>query len=481
MHKSAMDSLTKIQKVICVAILILATLLTTLPMSLNWVWNEDSWGHHGQYEKLTDAILNGHLYMDYEVDDKLLEMDNPYDRSAREALGVSYQFDHAYYEGHYYMYFGVVPVFILFLPLRLLGITIAGSQGTQIFAAGAIAGFFALFYAIVQKYYKRLPMGTYLSVSCAVSFISLWYAVKYPALYCTAITSGICLAVWGIYFCFRAFVVDEELKQTVFHGALGALLSALVFGCRPTIGLASIIYLPMIWHYASKRWFSTTLSQKIKVVCAFCIPYIMVAVLLMLYNYARFDNPFEFGQSYQLTLVDQHTYMSDGPVLGMDQIIRVINDTLYYFVSYTSVTKAFPHIHEDGLLVLFPVLFLGAACFRPWKQKDNDVFVKGLCGTILFTVFVIIFMQARWSPFVLRRYSMDFNFLLGILLMLGVCRLFMDAEGTYIRRTGSMVTALACLACVVCVLLFFTKGESAMADIYPELPGKVEAFLYFWK
>lgn len=481
MQKASIGSLTKIQKVICVVVLVLATLLTTLPMSLNWVWNEDSWGHHGQYEKMTDSILNGHLYMEYEVDPRLLEMDNPYDLAARQSLGVDYQFDHAFYDGHYYMYFGVIPVFLLFLPLRLLGITIAGSQGTQIFAAGAIVGFFALFYAIGQKYSKRLPMGSYLSVSCAVSFISLWYAVKYPALYCTAITSGICLSVWGIFFCFKAFVVDEEIKHTIIHGALGALLSALVFGCRPTIGLASIIYLPMIWHYASKKWSSTTAFQKLKVVSAFCMPYIVVAVLLMLYNYVRFDNPFEFGQSYQLTLADQHTYMSNGPVLGIDQLVRVINDTLYYFVSYTSVTKAFPHIHEDGLLVLFPVLFLGAGCFKPWQHKNNAVFVKGLCGTILFTVFVIIFMQARWSPVVLRRYSMDFNFLLGILVMFGVCRLFMEAEEAYLRRISGIVTALACLACVVCVLLFFTKGESAMADIYPELPGKVEAFLYFWK
>ena len=39
---------------------------------------------------------------------------------ARKEAGVSVHWDHAYYNGHYYMYFGVVPVLLLFLPFRLL-------------------------------------------------------------------------------------------------------------------------------------------------------------------------------------------------------------------------------------------------------------------------------------------------------------------------------------------------------------------------
>ncbi|MBR3537441.1 MAG: hypothetical protein IKN79_00015, partial [Eubacterium sp.] len=34
-------------------------------------------------------------------------------------------------------------------------------------------------------------------------------------------------------------------------------------------------------------------------------PYIVTAAALMTYNYVRFENPFEFGQTYQLTVVDQ--------------------------------------------------------------------------------------------------------------------------------------------------------------------------------
>lgn len=66
----------------------------------------------------------------------LLQMDNPYDPQARVDLGVDYRWDTAYYHGHYYMYFGVVPVFLLFLPFRLItGMSLTTYHATQVFVA----------------------------------------------------------------------------------------------------------------------------------------------------------------------------------------------------------------------------------------------------------------------------------------------------------------------------------------------------------
>ena len=44
------------------------------------------------------------------------------------------------------------------------------------------------------------------------------------------------------------------------------------------------------------------------------------------------------------------------------------------------------------------------------------------------------------------------------------------------------VISLACVgACIVAALLFFTTGESAMADMDPGLPQRVADWLFFWK
>ena len=469
-------------QIITLVVMVLACIAVTKPMSLNWVWNEASWGHHGQYEKMTDAILSGHLYMDYEVDPKLLELENPYSPGERGASGATFEFDHAFYDGHYYMYFGIVPVFLVCIPLRLLGIYVTSTDCTQIMAVGAVVGLFALFYAIYKKYMLKLPLATYLCTSCAASFISLWYSVKYPSLYCTAITSGVCMAVWGVYFCFKAFVVDTKTKKTILHALLGASFSALVFGCRPTIGFISLLYIPMIIRYGKENYAKFSWKERGKVLVAFALPYVITAILLMIYNYVRFDNPFEFGQTYQLTLVDQSSFMDNKPMFFSGWFAEYLNDLLFYFISYTSVSGKFPYIHEDGILVLFPVLLVGFAVFRFVKQKKETAsFIKEMGISIIVTILIIVLMQCRWAPFEHRRYTTDFAFLLGILMMFGICRIFMDADEKKYKILN-WVISLACVgACIVAALLFFTTGESAMADMDPGLPQRVADWLFFWK
>ena len=47
--------------------------------------------------------------------------------------------------------------------------------------------------------------------------------------------------------------------------------------------------------------------------------------------------------------------------------------------------------------------------------------IKGLTGTIILTVVIISFYHVMWAPIMFRRYSLDFNFLLGFLVMFGTC------------------------------------------------------------
>ena len=50
-------------------------------------------------------------------------------------------------------------------------------------------------------------------------------------------------------------------------------------------------------------------------------------------------------------------------------------------------------------------------------------------------------------------------------------------KGKAMKYINGLVIVLSVLACLVCVLLFFTTGESAMADMHPELIDKIE----FWR
>ena len=78
------------------------------------------WAHHYQYHQLAVSITEGHFYLDIEPSEELMAMDNPYDRNQRDADHVEFQWDTAYYNGKYYSYFGVLPVFIYYLPYYLI-------------------------------------------------------------------------------------------------------------------------------------------------------------------------------------------------------------------------------------------------------------------------------------------------------------------------------------------------------------------------
>ncbi|MGN1095024.1 MAG: hypothetical protein ACI4QR_01405, partial [Eubacteriales bacterium] len=70
----------------------------------------------GQYINQFDAFKKGQLYIDTEPESELLELENPYDPYERDKAKVYFLWDYALYEGKYYSYFGVAPIFTVYFP-----------------------------------------------------------------------------------------------------------------------------------------------------------------------------------------------------------------------------------------------------------------------------------------------------------------------------------------------------------------------------
>mgnify|MGYP000823610677 CR=1 FL=1 len=75
--------------------------------------------HHAQYQELAEALSEGKVSVG-DAEEALLAMKNPYDTIALQAAGIGYRADYAYHNGKYYVYFGIVPVLLLYLPYYLL-------------------------------------------------------------------------------------------------------------------------------------------------------------------------------------------------------------------------------------------------------------------------------------------------------------------------------------------------------------------------
>ncbi len=219
--------------VFIIAATAITSVLCVIPMGINPVWNGEIPDYKNEYEELADALLEGHLNVHAGEDTSALSaMDNPYSYEARLEQDIAFHWDHAFYKGNYYVYFGIVPAIVLFLPYRLFfGEPLTSWKATAVFSVFIIIAVFMLGYKLIKKLQSEMPIAVYLMLSTSLSLVILWYAIKYPALYCTALTSGICFALWALYFIMDAFWMKE--KPGIWEICAGSLCGALVFGCRP--------------------------------------------------------------------------------------------------------------------------------------------------------------------------------------------------------------------------------------------------------
>jgi hypothetical protein len=453
------------------AVLALTILLCVLPMGLSPSYNGEKPDYMNQYELLAESFLEGHLYIDYDdIDPKLLALDNPYDPDAREAADVSFHWDHTFYNGRYYMYFGVVPVFLLFLPYRFItGMSLTTYHATQIFAALFICGVFSLFYMLGKAFFKRLSLGLYLSLSAAFSFISVWYAVSAPALYCTAITAAICLEIWSFFFFIRAVFVCEKESTSIRYAFFGSLTGALAFGCRPPIALANLFVLPLIAVFLKGRKLTLRLGKQLFLAAS---PYIVVGALLMLYNYARFDNPFEFGQAYQLTIADQSQY---GSFLSRFQPLKTFDSICKFFVGYTPMSDQFPFVTFDGILLNFPILvlpFFGIAS-EGVRGEIRENRLRHCIMSLFLIPLLIAFTDVLWAPTVLERYHMDVYWLLCLLCFLVTGLYYQNLAIKTAKKFSCILSVWAFLTTCKCILMFLVPYDYNFTFYYVEALEKI--------
>lgn len=465
------------EKGIALFVLAATILSCTLPMSLSPIWNGEIPQHRNQYEVLAESILDGRIDLDYgDMDPEFLAMENPYDPDMRRSLGVRYHFDHAFYNGKYYMYFGVVPVFLLFLPFRLItGVSLTTYHATQVFTALFIAGLFALFFLLAKKFFRSMPWTVYLSLSSSLSVMSVWYFAKAPALYCTAIAAGICTEIWSLFFFAKAVWGDCPERQITIYGICGGLFGALTFGCRPTVALANILAVPMFLIFLrGKKWNGALIKQ----IFLFLLPYAVIGILLMAYNNARFDSPFEFGQTYQLTKADQSGY---GSILSQFGAIKAADGVLQNFFAVAPLGYSFPFLSACSVFFNFPICAISLFCLA---QKDTLLSIKksGLAAfllTLLALPVLITVLQTMMSPFLLERYRSDIYWLMGLIAALSL-GFFLDSLGSRSRKmAGFAISLMAFATCFSALLLWLIPDDSSYTELFPEALSVMERIIFF--
>ena len=370
------------------------------------------WSHHRQYHRLAEALAQGQFHLNDEPSSALMSMENPYDYNARKKAGVAFLWDHAYFDGKYYVYFGVVPCVLFYLPYYLItGTHLETYIAIFITSSLTVIGITLLLREIIKKHYKDTPFAVFLILcQLIISGGGIWLLTKRPDFYSLPITTAIMLSIFGIYFWIKS-VKDDKLSGTMLF--LGSLFMALVAGSRPQFLLGSFFSLIIFAKSFKERTFVS--KKSIGKTVAFVIPYVLVAMCLMYYNFARFGSPFDFGANYNLTLNDMtlRGIRADRTFLGW----------FYYLFQPPQLTAVFPFIATSrietaymgttiwegmygGILATNPYLWLGfGSIFLKKYFKDMRCYIATILCTL--SCIIISFADTQMAG-ILPRYFGDF-------------------------------------------------------------------------
>lgn len=371
--------------------------------------------HQAQYQELADAFLNGHLHLfQHTPPDFLLQMDNPYDTWLRQSLeletGEFVYWDAAFFDGKYFVYFGVLPCLLLFLPFRALtGLNLSNDIAVLFFAMVLVFALFFLVYEMLRRFCRpeRVSLLAYLLL-CSVCLVGggLFYMVRSPDLYTIPIAAGLAFATLGLALWMRAARDPGHLRPLPLF--FGSLSMAAVTACRPQLFLLVLLAFPIFRQailrdrslFSRRHWKNSLLAL---------LPFFLVALPLMWYNAARFGSPFDFGANYNLTTNDM--------TLRGFRIERVGLAVWHYLLQLPKFISVYPFIRECDL----DTLYRGITIFEPTYG-----------GIFIVCPFLWFLFSVRKNKELLHRHNATPY--AALFLLIGIALALFDAQGAGILQ-----------------------------------------------
>ena len=474
-------------------------------------YNSGSWDGHSivntfevggdnaqQYAELAKAMAHGQLYLEEEPPQWLQDMADPYDKGARDEAqketGEPYLFDVAYHDGHYYVYFGVMPVVLFYLPFYLLtGANFPTAIGVLIACVAFVLGCSALLDRFARYHFKRVSLGLYLLLQIPlVTCCGILYLLKFPTFYSLPIMLGLAFSVWGLYFWMRGRASAVRSAGPEKWYLAGSLCMALVVGCRPQLVVLSLLAFPLFWraYITERRLFSPRGAREFACLVA---PYAVVAAGLMGYNYARFGSLTDFGANYNLTVNDM---TKRGWNLG-----RLAPALFAYFLQPPCVTGVFPYVQPapfdttymgqtikevtfGGILACLPVLWVLPFAKRiltlRMRQRSTRT-IMGVIVVLLASGVIVALLDAQMAG-ILQRYFADFSFmfLAAVVLLAFIVNENLPPGSMAQNLLMKVLLVLVAVSVLYSVLVCFVPETGWYSDVYPWAYQDVIETAQFW-
>jgi hypothetical protein len=285
------------------------------------------------YDPQAEGFRAGHLYTTVPVSPGLKALKDP----MNPANMRFWRWDYSYYQGHIYLYWGLLPPALLAAVKTILRLRQVVADDPIVFAfltAQAIAG--AL---LIRAMARRLaPPPRAWAVWAAMVVFALAHPTPYllarAGVYEGAIVAGSCFLVLAFYLIFEAIFTERP------RAGLGYLvLASLLTGCAgasrtslfPAAAAAMTVAALARWRVDGGGW--RRLARLAPIAAA---PLTAVTFLHMLINRLRFDAWTEFGLTYQMGF----KWFVFGPRF-------VLANTFAYFFRPPSRSCKFPYLTAE--------------------------------------------------------------------------------------------------------------------------------------
>ena len=438
------------------------------------------------YYELARALASGRLSLLREVPKQLTEIANPYDVSQRDAMvGARYLFDYAYYNGNYYVYFGIVPCLIFYLPYYLVTGKAALNSVVILFSMAAyFAGLFFALHSIVKKYFKNVSVAVFAIAYMLIAFSSgMALVLSNPVAYYIPMICGNAFALWGVYCWNEAFKDDGRCRYAIL--ALGSFFIALIAGCRPNVEIVILLAVPLLYRdMLPLKKDSQNVERKNLLIkwITFIAPFVAVAVPLMLYNYYRFDSCFDFGSEYNLTSVNvYYTDMS---------FKKTVMGIFFYLFAEPTLSGVFPYLQPTiigndyigelmnegknaGMFLesLFMLLAFRLSAFK--KCSNDERRTLNIFRTVLIVSVIALVLLDTYLGGMVNRYKLDFSWMMGLAAVLVLFDLDdkNDNGESIIKQYSSAKYVLIILLILVVVfqmLSFLSQWMFPYGKAYPD-------------
>lgn len=443
-------------------------------------------------QEVVDAFENGKVELDAKATQGFKDLKNPYDWSLRLSKGEEGEWDHVYYGGKYYSYYGVAPVLVLFLPYHMIfGNYFPTDIAVFLFSAIGLAFLCWLYFEFIARFFKRLPLRVALSgFVVMISSCGAFYLTGRTLFYEISISSGFMFTTLGAFLLVTSNIFEDKKVNMV-----KILFSSLCFGmavlARPTLAVYAVCA-ALLFGWRIIKEFKAKSNSRIPLAISAAVPLAACAAFQMWYNFARFGSFFDFGIEYSITIND-FTRNSFYLIFVLISLYGYLFATPTISPTYPYVSNNFNYLDSNGyyfqdfgslpgiIFLAFPVLgylFSGKALklIPDKKQRLKYLWMIGLPCLLM----PLIIICSVWESGYAVRYVADFTWemLIGALIILYF--LYLKSENAQKKKLFEKLMAISAVVAVVVngILIFnFTFAENK----FPEAAAMLERMISFWR